>query len=137
MMIQGHVANAGARASTLKSSDRPELRWPDMRKKNIYLREGKEFIGPFQSLKDAQRFLQLMKGLHQKCNGIEIVMEQAPLIQDTGEVTLDERRCLHSPHQGPEYPIAHLEHAGGNNGDKPNARPVKKGRRIKRDGKER
>ncbi len=94
-----------------------------MKKKNIYLREGKESIGPFRSLGDAQRFLQLMKDLDQRCNGIEIVIEE---VHDPCAVTPDEKRCLRPSRPSPESPMAHLEHDHGNDGDQVTSRRVKK-----------
>ena len=44
-----------------------------LRTKKIYLHEADEYVGPFRSLKDAERFIALMEWFGESSEGIEIV----------------------------------------------------------------
>ncbi len=60
----------------------------------IYLREENEYVGPFHSLDDARRFLELMQAFGEDLTGIEIVEFSDSGVSPSQIVTLPERRDL-------------------------------------------
>jgi hypothetical protein len=65
-----------------------------VRRTGIYLRENGEFVGPFQSRGDAERFLELMELFGESAEGIEIVEISDAAAPFRDVVTPEERRRL-------------------------------------------
>jgi len=57
---------------------------PNIVKNEIYLRKGADFVGPFHSFEDAERFLQLMTFFGEDCSDVKIVeINQATKQEDS------------------------------------------------------
>ncbi len=76
-----------------------------MGKRGIYLREQGEYVGPFQSLTDAEVFLYLMKWLGASTEGIDILIEDADNIPTEREVTAQEKRRLQNGGEARDEPV--------------------------------
>jgi hypothetical protein len=82
-------------------------------KKGVYLKEEKEYVGPFAGLKDAELFLTLMKLFGVSCEGIEIVTLDVDDRGDESAVTPQEKHRLAASRKRTGTPPGILKDSAG------------------------